>query len=55
MEFNKMKKNFSKARKENLEKQTTQNIASIFPKSILWQFFLKGHKTFSSLVWKINN
>ena len=55
MEFNKMKKTFNKARKENLDKQTTQNITSIFPKSILWQFFLKGHKTFSSLVWKINN
>lgn len=55
MEFNNMKKNFNKARKENLEKQTAQNITSIFPKSILWQFFIKGHKTFNSLVWKINN
>ena len=55
LEFNNMKKNFNKARKENLEKQTAQNIISIFPKSILWQFFIKGHKTFNSLVWKINN
>lgn len=55
MEFYKMKKNFNKARKDNLEKQITHNIASIFPKSILWQFFIKGHKTFSSLVWKKSN
>ncbi len=48
-DFYKMKRNFKKARKENLEKQTLQHINSVFPKSILWQFYIKGHKTFGSL------
>ena len=54
-DFNRMKKNLNEVKKENLEKQTIQNITSIFPKSILWQFFIKGHKTFNSLKWKSDN
>lgn len=52
IEFNNIKVNFKESRKENLEKQTIQKISSIFPKSILWQFFIKKHNTFSSLTWK---
>lgn len=51
IEFNNTKKNFNKVRKENLEKQVSPNIASILPKSILWLFYIKRSKTFSSLTW----
>lgn len=51
IEFNQMKKNLTETRKENLDRQILQNIPSIFPKSILWQFFIKKHKSFSSLTW----
>lgn len=55
IEFNKMKKHFNKSRKENLDKRTSQNISSVFPKSVLWQFFIKGHKTYDSLIWRKSN
>lgn len=51
LEFNRIKKDFKKVKQENLEKQVENNIATIFQKSILWQFFIKRRKTFQSLDW----
>ncbi|MBF0575891.1 glycosyltransferase family 2 protein [Dysgonomonas sp. GY617] len=53
IEFKKIKKNYNSLRDENLNKQTSENIKTIYPNSLLWQFYVKGHKTFKLLSWNI--
>lgn len=51
-EFRKIKKNYTRIKDENIVKQTTKEIETILPKSILWQFHVKRLKKFSSLIWR---
>jgi len=51
MEFRKIRKQYKTVRKENLEKQTVKTINTIYPKSLLWQYYIKGIKRFSKLNW----
>jgi len=48
-EFKRIRKDYKQIREENLEKQTVKNIITIYPKSLLWQYFVKGKKTFQKL------
>lgn len=50
-EFRKIKKNYIDKRDENLKKQSTQSIPTIYSKSLLYAYFLKGRKKFSDLEW----
>lgn len=48
-EFRKIKGNYADARKYNLEKAILFNIKTIYPKSLLWSFYVKNKKKFSQL------
>ena len=48
-DFWKMKSDFKHNRHENLEKTTMKNISTKFGASILWRYYVKGQKTYSSL------
>lgn len=50
-EFRGIRKQYKNIRKENLEKQIVQTIPVIYPRSLLWQYYIKGKKKFSELVW----
>lgn len=51
LEFRKIKKQFNEARSINLDKQIISNSSCIYPKSIIWEFYIKGRKYFRSLDW----
>jgi len=51
-EFKKIRKNYKQTRKENLVRQTIKNIDTIYPKSLLWQYYIKGKKRFDQLNWR---
>lgn len=51
-EFKRTRKNYKKIREENLKKQAINNIDTIYPKSLLWSYYVKGIKTFGKLEWK---
>ncbi len=48
-EFKSIRKNYKQVREENLEKQTVKNVITIYPKSLLWQYYVKGKKIFLKL------
>lgn len=50
-EFKRIRKNYKQVREENLSKQTVKDIQTILPKSLLWQYYAKGIKTFNKLKW----
>lgn len=50
-EFHKIRKNYDYLKNENQQKQSSLNIPTIFPNSILWHFYFKRHKTFKLLAW----
>ena len=49
--FNLQKKNYKKVRKENLEKTIVDLPVGIFKFSLLWEYYVKGKKKFTSLVF----
>ena len=51
-DFCKMRPDFKPQRRENLEKTVVKNIPVKFRKSILWNYYFKGRKTFAQLRWK---
>lgn len=51
LEFREIRKQYKNVRKENLDKQTEQTIQTIYPKSLLWQYYIRGKKMFSKLNW----
>lgn len=48
-EFNRIRNNYTAARQENLHKATGAPIPEIMQKSLLWQYHIKGKKTFTRL------
>lgn len=48
-EFRRIRSNYTTARQENLRKATGQAIPEIMQKSLLWQYYAKGKKTFTQL------
>lgn len=48
-EFKSIKSLYQKARTENLSKATQYNLKTIYPKSILMDYYVKGNKLFSDL------
>lgn len=48
-EFKQIKQSYTLARKENLEKATQSSLKTIYPKSILADFYFRGNKFFSRL------
>lgn len=48
-DFFRMRSRFKYLRKENLEKRTVKKIPTKFAGSILWNYYVKGRKTFASL------
>lgn len=50
-EFKKIKVAYEVVREDNLKKQTQKKISTIYPKSILFEYYLKGKKKFSQLIW----
>lgn len=48
-DFLKMRPSYKHIRRENLSKASVKNIATQYRKSILWDFYLKGKKTYSSV------
>lgn len=48
-DFFKMRPDFKHNRMENLEKRSVKNITTKFNESILWNYYLKGRKTFGEL------
>lgn len=51
-EFKKIKKNYTNLRRENIQKASLLNIKTIYPKSLLWNFYIKNKKEFSKLNFK---
>ncbi|MDO5664552.1 MAG: glycosyltransferase family 2 protein [Bacteroidia bacterium] len=51
-DFISMKSSFKHNRKENLEKKVSNNISTKFNGSILWNYYMKGRKTFGTLGFK---
>jgi len=51
-DFKKMLPDFEEKRKQNILFSTNDNASSIFQKSIILEYYLKGKKTFSMLVGK---
>lgn len=49
-DFKKMQPNFDSKRKENILYTTSDNKDAIFQKSIIWQYYAKGKKTYHSLM-----
>lgn len=49
-DFYKMKPGFKKDRKENLEKRTLKTIPTRYKRSILWEYYFRGKKTYSALM-----
>ncbi|MEN9918283.1 MAG: hypothetical protein RL662_719 [Bacteroidota bacterium] len=50
-EFKKIKNNYTQTRDNNLNNETNMHIATIYPKSLIWQYYVKRKKTFSKLTW----
>lgn len=50
-EFRSIRKKYKTVRRENLKKQKVKTISTIYPKSLLWQYYIKGLKNFSQLNW----
>lgn len=50
-EFNRIHKNYDNVRLANMKKQTVKNINTIYPASILFQYYIKGIRKFSKLRW----
>ena len=48
-DFLRMKASYKSARSENLAKAVTTTVSAQYPKSILWQFYIKGQETYNSL------
>jgi GT2 family glycosyltransferase len=48
-EFKRIRNNYTAARQENLRKATGDTIPEIMQKSLLWQYYAKGKKTFTQL------
>lgn len=48
-EFRRIRSHYTAARQENLRKATGQVIPEIMQKSLLWQYYAKGKKTFTQL------
>ena len=48
-EFKQIRNNYTAARQENLRKATGDIIPEIMQKSLLWQYYAKGKKTFTQL------
>ena len=51
-DFKKMQPDFQEKRNQNILFSTNDNVSSIFQKSIIIEYYLKGKKTFSMLVGK---
>ena len=48
-DFHRMKPDFETCRKENLRQTVTVDIPEMMKGSVLWQFYVKRHKTFANL------
>lgn len=48
-EFRKIKVDYDAIRQENITKTTNYSIPTIYPESILWDFFIKGNRLFYKL------
>lgn len=48
-DFHRMKPDFETCRKENLRQTVTADIPEMMKGSVLWQFYVKRHKTFADL------
>ena len=48
-DFHRMKPDFETCRKENLRQTVTTDIPEMMKGSVLWQFYVKRHKTFANL------
>ena len=48
-DFHRMKPDFETCRKENLRQTVTTDIPEMMKGSVLWQFYVKRHKTFADL------
>lgn len=48
-EFNSIKESYRSIRNENLNKTIQHNLKTVYPKSILKEYYLKGHTTFTKL------
>jgi len=50
-EFSRIRANYINIKNENIQKQTIKTINTIYPKSILSEYYTKGNKKFSNLRW----
>lgn len=50
-EFIKLKNGYDISKAENLKKQTEMSVNTIYPKSILYRYYIKKQKLFSELDW----
>lgn len=50
-DYSKMKPNFAERRKENLAQTKQERLAEMYGKSIIFDFYLRKKRKFSSLVW----
>lgn len=51
-EFKKIKGNYTNLRRENIQKTSQLDIKTIYPKSLLWSFYINNKKIFSKLNFK---
>lgn len=51
-DFHRMKPDFRKNRRKNLQKSTGADISTRYDHSILWNYYLKGRKTYASIFKK---
>lgn len=54
-EFRIIKSDYSLSRKENMNKAVSKSIETMYIKSILWSYYIKGIKQFSKLSFKTKN
>lgn len=48
-EFKRLKPDYAAVRKENLQKTTNKDIVTIYSKSLLWSYYIRGRKRFEQL------
>lgn len=54
-DYKKMRKNYTEIRQKNIRQTTNPEIAEIYPKSMIFQYYFKGEKTYAELTdWQVD-